>query len=314
MTAPEPLVVVDDVSRRYGDIEAVRGVSFTLQAGEILGFLGPNGAGKTTTMQMLTGNLAPSRGRIAIAGFDLLEAPREAKARIGYLPENPPVHRDLTVDEYLDFCAALNRLPRERRRAARDLAKEKCGLTDVGRRLIGNLSKGYQQRVGLAQAIIHLPALIVLDEPTAGLDPIQIREIRSLIRELGKEHGVILSTHILPEVQMVCGRALIIRRGEIALDDSIDGLAQRLQSSALQVAFRRAPDLALLQSLPGVRSIVNDGLRFHLLHEPAQDPTDALVRLAVEKDWGLYELRSLHASLEDLFVELTTTDHATEAA
>ncbi|MBI5611624.1 MAG: ATP-binding cassette domain-containing protein [Gammaproteobacteria bacterium] len=310
----EILVQVDGVSRRYGDIEAVKHVSFSLRQGEVLGFLGPNGAGKTTCMQMLTGNLAPSEGCIAIAGHDLLDDPKPAKRAIGYLPEQPPVYRDLTVDEYLRYCAALRVIPRARRAAACEAAKQKCTLTDVGRRLIGNLSKGYQQRVGLAQAILHLPPVIVLDEPTAGLDPIQIREMRGLIRALGRDHGVILSTHILPEVQASCDRVQIIHNGELVLSDDIAGLSRRMQSSVLLLGLRRPPALAALQAIAGVTAIeaADDG-RLRVFYEAGNDPSEALTRQAHVHDWGLYELSPQHATLEDLFVKLTAADAATAA-
>ncbi len=302
------LVEVQNVSRYYGDRAAIRDVSFTIRRGEVLGFLGPNGAGKTTAMQVLSGNLAPSGGRVLIAGHDLLDDPRAAKGALGYLPEQPPLYRELTVDEYLDYCAALNRIPPKQRRAARDTAKDRCGLKDSGRRLIGNLSKGFQQRVGIAQAIIHLPPLVILDEPTVGLDPIQIREIRRLIRELGREHGVILSTHILPEVQATCDRVQIIHKGRLVLNDTIDHLAQHLKSATLIAAFRQAPDLARLQALPGVSAVqAEDGHRVRLFHDPAQDPTDAVLRLAAEAGWGLHEIAPEKLSLEELFVELTAS-------
>ncbi len=306
------LVQVENLSRLYGTIQAVKEVSFNIRQGEVLGFLGPNGAGKTTTMQILSGNLAPSSGRVSIAGHDLLEEPRAAKRAIGYLPEQPPVYRELTVDEFLDYCAALNGIARGARRAARDTAKERCGLEDVGRRLIGNLSKGYQQRVGLAQAIIHLPPVIILDEPTVGLDPIQIREIRHLVRELGKEHGVILSTHILPEVQATCDHVQIINKGEIVLNDSIEGLSQHMQSSALSIALRNVPDIAIIQKIAGVKSVQDQGDgRLHIFYDPSTDPTDALVELAVQKRWGLCELLPQRASLEDIFVHLTADEPET---
>jgi len=307
----ETLLQVEGLSRFYGPLQAVRNISFEVRQGEVLGFLGPNGAGKTTTMQMLTGNLAPSQGRITVAGHDLLEAPRAAKAAIGYLPEQPPVYRDLTVDEYLDYCAALNRIERSKRRGAREAAKNKCGLTEVGRRLIGNLSKGYQQRVGIAQAIIHLPPVIILDEPTAGLDPIQIREIRHLVRELGKEHSVILSTHILPEVQSVCNHVQIINKGELVLNVSSDDLAQRMQSSVLTLRFRNTPDLAAIAKLTGVRNVETaEGGSVRVYHEPSADPTEALVKLSVEQNWGLAALIPQRATLEDIFLELTREDTA----
>jgi ABC-2 type transport system ATP-binding protein len=305
------LAEVSKVSRSYGDLQAVREVSFTIRKGEVLGFLGPNGAGKTTTMQMLTGNLAPTAGTVTIAGHDLLDEPRAAKAQIGYLPEQPPVYRELTVDEYLDYCAALNRVPRASRKAARDAAKERCGLTEVGRRLIGNLSKGFQQRVGLAQAIIHLPPLVILDEPTVGLDPIQIREIRALIRELGKDHGVILSTHILPEVQATCDRVQIIHRGELVLNESIDKLERHMKGASLTVAFRAPPPPAELQAIAGVTGVQDEKEgRLLVLHEAERNPTDEIVRLAAERGWGLYEIRPGRLSLEQLFVEMTANAQA----
>jgi ABC-2 type transport system ATP-binding protein len=309
MAGSAPLAEVSRLSRFYGDIEAVRDVSFVINVGEILGFLGPNGAGKTTTVQILTGNLAPSSGTVRVAGHDLLAEPKAAKAAIGYLPEQPPVYRDLTVDEYLDYCAALRRIARAQRREAREAAKAKCGLSAVGRRLIGNLSKGYQQRVGIAQAIIHLPPLVVLDEPTIGLDPIQIREIRELIRVLGRDHGVILSTHILPEVQATCDRVQIIHQGTLVISDTIDGLARHLKSAALVVTFRQAPVLADVERLPGVRAVsALDGRRVRVLYEPGQDPTDRIVQLALERQWGLNEIGPERASLEQIFVELTTAE------
>jgi len=310
------LLQVEGLSRFYGPLQAVKNISFAVRQGEVLGFLGPNGAGKTTTMQMLTGNLAPSQGRITVAGHDLLENPRAAKAAIGYLPEQPPLYRDLTVDEYLDYCTALNRIERGQRRAARDAAKDKCGLGEVGRRLIGNLSKGYQQRVGIAQAIIHLPPVIILDEPTAGLDPIQIREIRHLVRELGKEHSVILSTHILTEVQTVCSHVQIINQGELVLNVGTDDLAQRMQSSVLTLRFRNTPDLAAIAKITGVKKVesTDDG-SLRVYHELSSDPTEALVKCSVEQHWGLAALIPQRASLEDIFLELTRGDTThTEAA
>src|SRR3990172_6237639 len=223
----ESLARVENLYRYYGDICAVHDVSFEIKRGEVLGFLGPNGAGKSTTMQIISGNLAPSAGLVQINGIDMLD--------------HPPLYRELTVDEYLGYCAQINRVPGGKRRAAVDTAKQRCGLTEVGRRLIGNLSKGFQQRVGIAQAIIHSPALVILDEPTVGLDPIQIREIRALIRELAGEHSVILSTHILPEVQAICDRVQIIHKGELMLSDTIAGLLRRMQASSLLAAFRRPP-------------------------------------------------------------------------
>jgi len=312
----ETLVEVKEVSRYYGQLAALDNISFTMRKGEVLGFLGPNGAGKTTTMQVITGNLALTSGSVMIAGHDLLENPREAKGAIGYLPEQPPVYKELTVDEYLGYCAALNRISREKRNSARDAAKEKCGLTEVGRRLIGNLSKGFQQRVGLAQAIIHMPPVVILDEPTVGLDPIQIREIRKLIRELGKDHSVILSTHILPEVQSTCDRVQIINKGQLILTDTIDGLQKQLKSASITVAFQRPPDLKKFDNLPGINAVEEASPGYwRILFKPEQDPTDEIIKLAVENNWGLRELRPGRVSLEEVFVQLTTSEQpATDAS
>ena len=216
--------------RNFGIHAAVREVNLELRRGEVLGFLGPNGAGKTTTMRMLTGNLAPSAGSIEICGIDLLDQPRDAKAHIGYLPETPPLYRELTVDEYLRLAARLHRIASASIRSALDATKQRCGLGDTGKRLIGSLSKGYQQRVGIAQAIIHNPDVVILDEPTVGLDPNQMREIRTLIRELGAERSVILSTHILPEVESVCDRVQIMHQGRMVFNDTIAGLKQNTAS------------------------------------------------------------------------------------
>ena len=309
------LVEVKNLSRFYGAFQAVKDVSFTIRRGEVLGFLGPNGAGKTTTMQIISGNLAPSGGSVAIAGHDLLEDPHAAKSQIGYLPEQPPLYRELTVDEYLDYCAALNHIPRAQRRQARDNAKERCGLHDTGGRLIGNLSKGFQQRVGIAQAIIHLPPVVILDEPTVGLDPIQIREIRTLIRELGRDHGVILSTHILPEVQATCDWVQIINKGELVLNQSIEGLEHHMKSASLTVGFRHPPAPEVLAQLPGVKTVQpdKDG-RLNVFHDTGVNPTDDIVRQSVEQSWGLYELRPGRLSLEQVFLDLTVEATADVAA
>lgn len=219
-------VSAKDLSRSYGSRCAVHNVSFELRQGEVLGLLGPNGAGKTSTLQMLAGCLAPGAGAIEICGIDLLERPREAKALLGYLPEHPPLYRELTVDEYLRLAARLHRITKSELAAAIRETKQRCGLSEVGKRLVGSLSKGYQQRVGIAQAIVHNPRVVILDEPTVGLDPIQIREIRSLIRELGGEHSVILSTHILPEVESVCDRIQIMNHGKLVFGGDIAEIKQ----------------------------------------------------------------------------------------
>ncbi len=308
-TASPATVLARQLSRRYGPTLAVNGLDLELKRGEVLGLLGPNGAGKSTTMRMLTGNLAPSGGSISICGIDLLDNPRAAKARIGYLPETPPLYRELTVDDYLAFCARLHRLPGARIKAAREQAKARCGLHDVGHRLIAHLSKGFQQRVGIAQAIIHQPDVVILDEPTVGLDPNQIREIRSLIRELGGSHSVILSTHILPEVEAVCDRVQIMHRGQIVFSDSIDGLKRSRQGNSLLAGFARPPALDALRAVAGVTAAESlpDKL-FRVRFEPGQSPAEAIARASVQHDWGLTQLCPEHTSLEDVFVELTRSE------
>jgi len=304
----QELIRIDHLHRDYGQLRAVDDVSFELARGEVLGFLGPNGAGKSTTMQMITGNLAPSAGEIRICGIDLLDQPKRAKREIGYLPEQPPVYRELTVDEYLTYCARLNRIDRRHIVRAVATAKDRCGLGDTGARLIGNLSKGYQQRVGIAQAIIHNPAVVILDEPTVGLDPIQIREIRGLIRELGEAHGIILSTHILPEVQATCNRVQIIHHGKLVFSDSTLGLEQQLNATALVAAFRSGPDSTALQQLPGVTAAEVLGAGRVRLHYSGSDPAEALVEMAASRGWRLYELVPERRTLEQIFIELTCSD------
>jgi len=304
----EILVHVEHLYRYYSLTCAVSDVSFDLAKGEVLGFLGPNGAGKSSTMQMITGNLAPSAGQISIEGMDLLDQPKRAKREIGYLPEQPPVYRELTVDEYLLYSAKLNRISRSAISRAVATAKDRCGLGEVGARLIGNLSKGYRQRVGIAQAIIHTPAVVVLDEPTVGLDPIQIREIRTLIRELGKEHGIILSTHILPEVQATCNRVQIINKGKLVFEDSTAGLEQRMNATSLIAGFHVSPDIATLQQVPGVGRIekLSDG-RIRI-HYGTKDPAEALIEQAISRGWRLYELAPERRTLEQIFIELTCSE------
>ena len=305
----EVLIQVSHLSRHYGPITAVNNIQFELHRGEVLGFLGPNGAGKSTSMQMITGNLAPSTGAIKVCGIDLLDDPKQAKANIGYLPEQPPVYRELTVDEYLRFCARINRLAKDKIADAVTRAKERCGLSDVAHRLIGNLSKGYQQRVGIAQAIIHSPAIVVLDEPTVGLDPIQIREIRSLIRELGQEHGVILSTHILPEVQMTCDRVQIIRGGELVYQDTMSNLNQQTQASSLILGLGHevsASDLNALNDIKQVEQLAPT--RWRLTFKENTQPTSEIAKQVIEKGWQLLELNPEQKTLEQIFVDITTAE------
>lgn len=303
---PETLIAVTGVSRFYGDHCAVNDVSFEVRRGEILGFLGPNGAGKTTMMLIICGALAPSRGRVSVAGYDIVEAPKAAKNHIGFLPEDPPLYLDLTVDQYLDYCACLRRVPAAERPGAITRCKERCGLEGVGGRLLGNLSKGFQQRAGIAQAIIHRPAAVILDEPTVGLDPSQIVEIRGLIRELGAAHSVILSTHILSEVQSLCDRVLIIDEGRLILDESLAELRGPDQDRAFTVALRRPPPATALAAVAGVTGVqAVDRQRFRVACQPGSDAPVALADAAARNGWEMFELVPATGTLEEVYLQLT---------
>ncbi|HEY3299959.1 MAG TPA: ATP-binding cassette domain-containing protein [Methylophilaceae bacterium] len=304
-------VEANDLTRIYGGREAVSDVSFTLTKGEVLGFLGPNGAGKSTTMKMLTGNLAPSKGSVKICGIDMMEKPKEAKALIGYLPEMRPLYKELTVDEYLTIAARLHRVSNSHIKKAVEIAKERCGLSHMSKRLIENLSNGYQQRVGIAQAIIHNPMVVILDEPTVGLDPIQIRDIRALIKEIGGNHSVILSTHILPEVEMVCDHVQIIDKGKLVFNGSIDILKQQRNGNKLLVGFNKAPTVEALLSINGVThaEALPSGL-WRIRFSEGQLPSETIVQTSVSQGWGLYQIGPDQTSLEDVFVQLTHQEQA----
>lgn len=312
MASPDELLIAaSSLSRVYGERRVLRDIDVAVRRGEVVGFLGPNGAGKSTTMRILSGVLAPSGGEVRIAGIDLMEHPIAAKRRIGYLPEQPPVYRELTVDEYLRYCARLHGVPGSRAAAALARVKDRCGLQEVGARLIGSLSKGYQQRLGIAQAIIHSPEVVILDEPTVGLDPIQIREIRQLVRELRSEHGVLLSTHILPEVQAVCDRVLLINAGRIVLDASLAALSEATRG--WRVRLRRPPPVERLRALDGVQQVEMLDAQCFLITGPQLD-SEAVALRCVGEDWGLVELTPQDRSLEEVFLRVTTGDLALEAA
>ena len=305
----ETLIEARGLSRSYGLTTAVADLNLTLAKGEVLGLLGPNGAGKTTSMKMLAGCLAPSSGQVIINGVDLRSDPKLAKRSLGYLPEQPPVYPELTVTEYLRFCAGLHGIASGQRQDAVLSAMRDCGLTQMAQRLIGNLSKGYQQRVGLAQAIIHRPPVIILDEPTVGLDPIQIREIRALISKLGEQHSLILSSHILPEIQATCTRVMIINQGQVVYADSM-AAASAPRFDSLIMELSRPPASAALAAVPQVQSVDELGSgRFRLHCEQADDPREALAEAAHAGNWGLRELRAENKTLEEVFVELTTGEH-----
>jgi ABC-2 type transport system ATP-binding protein len=305
------VIEVQHLTKRYGPFTAVDDVSFKVEKGEILGFLGPNGAGKTTTMQMLTGNLAPSQGSIKICGIDLFERPAMAKSHIGYLPEQPPLYRELTVREYIALAARLHRVPRNTRTAAVDRAFANCGLHDVANKLIGTLSKGYQQRVGIAQAIVHQPDVVILDEPTIGLDPNQIRDIRAVIRALGQTHSVILSSHILTEVESVCDRVQILHHGSSVFSDSIDTLKQFESGRTVTLGLKRPPSAAEIGAIAGVERVEAMGAQLlRVTFADNADPTAAIVQRSVEQNWGLFQLAPAQSSLEDVFVHLTREEQA----
>lgn len=311
----QTLLSAQQLSRRFGLQTAVQSVSFSVAQGEVLGFLGPNGAGKSTTMKMLTGNLAPDSGKVQINGIDLLADPKAAKRHIGYLPENPPLYRELTVREFLIFCARLHGLSNKQIPTAVDDVTERCGLQTMQRRLIGQLSKGYQQRCGIAQAIIHQPEVVILDEPTSGLDPIQIQQIRQLIRDIAHQHSVILSTHILPEVEMLCDRVQIMHQGQLVFSDTLQALQSQRQHAAIKVAFRTPPSVTALANLPGiinVETITTKQFRLHF--SPEHDPTDTLVQTAVAENWQLTQLTPEQDSLEQLFTQLVSNETEGAAA
>jgi ABC-2 type transport system ATP-binding protein len=314
------MIEAHDLTRKFGDFTAVSGVSFALSEGEIVGILGPNGAGKTTTIRMITGFLPPTSGRVTLGGRDLFgDTPESVSVRrdLGYLPESVALYPEMRVEEYLGYRARLEGMDRTATRRRLGEALERCLLSDVRRQVIGTLSKGYRQRVGLAGAILHDPKVLVLDEPTVGLDPKQIVAIRELIRELGSKHTLLLSTHILPEVELLCGRVLIFDRGRIVAEGSPDQLRERLQGQvAVSVGFEAASEgmAEALEQVEGVQSVrparsESEGSgRFVLDCAPGSDPRAAIFRLAVERSWVLVELASERASLEDIFVRLTTRD------
>lgn len=305
----QTLIRVSSVSRYYGAICAVDNLNFEVKRGEVVGLLGPNGAGKSTTLQMLSGNLAPTNGEINVNHFDLFEQAKQAKKELGYLPDKPPIYPEFTVYEYLLFCARLNRITKSMQQSAIESAMLRCGLEDVRHKLIHNLSKGFQQRVGIAQAIIHSPQVIILDEPTVGLDPIQIREIRHLIRELRNDHSIILSTHILPEVTATCDRVLIINRGKVIVEESTEQLKHRMDSASLIIAMHNPPEIERLKAIDGIDLVEKAGHdKFRLHYFGDNNPSEQIIQLAVENQWRLYEIAPERITLEEVFVNLTTQE------
>ncbi|MEA4888862.1 MAG: ATP-binding cassette domain-containing protein [Clostridiaceae bacterium] len=310
------MIEIRNLVKYYGDMMAVNDVTFTVNKGEILGFLGPNGAGKTTTMNILTGFLSATSGTVTINGHDILEEPQLAKKCIGYLPEQPPLYLDMTVIEFLKFVSELKGVPREERIKQLAEIMKLVRITDVSNRLIKNLSKGYRQRVGIAQAMIGNPEVLVLDEPTVGLDPKQIIEIRNLIKELGKKHTIILSSHILPEVQAVCERVVIINKGVIAAIDTPEGLGHKMAKTSKVQLSAEGPAKDIIQKIrmiPGVRSAEvflekEDGITiFDVENEPDLDVRKQIFFEMARNSWPIIEMKSMDPTLEDIFLQVTST-------
>jgi len=312
------MIEVENLSKTYIDVPVVRDLGFFVPEGQVLGFLGPNGAGKTTVMRMLTAFVPPTTGRVVVAGVDLDQDPVGLRRNVGYLPENVPLYPELRVEEYLRFRADIEEVPRADVRARMDDVIERCLIGDVRRQVVGTLSKGYRQRVGLAGALIHRPKVLILDEPTVGLDPNQIIKVRELINELGRDHTVLLSTHILPEVEQVCERVFIIDRGRIVADGTPDALRERLVGNpTLSVELGGANGAAreALETLPGIAAVSTQGEGCFLLeHRADTDPREAVFRLVVEKGWVLLGMSAEKVTLEDVFVRLTTREDQSQPA
>jgi ABC-2 type transport system ATP-binding protein len=316
------MIQVDHLTKRYGPVTAIEDVSFRVEKGQIVGFLGPNGAGKSTTMKILSCFMPPTEGTARVAGFDVFSQSLEVRRRIGYLPENAPLYVDLPVSAYLEFVAEIKGAPRSSRRARVADVMERCFVTDMQHRLIGTLSKGYRQRVGLAQALLGDPDVLILDEPTIGLDPKQIAEIRALIRSLAGQHTVILSTHILPEVSMVCDGVIIINRGRIVAQGTESELVEQVFPTArieLQVAGPTGDVLAALRALPeviGVEPVQSrDGATAFVIESPRdRDLRTELVKLAASRGWALQELHQVGMSLEEVFIRVVAGEESDEPA
>jgi ABC-2 type transport system ATP-binding protein len=320
------MIQVEGLTKRYARQVAVDNISFAVNQGEIVGFLGPNGAGKTTTMRVLTCYMPPSEGTAKVAGFDVYDSPLEVKKRIGYLPETPPLYPEMEVGDYLKFVANLKGLPSGDINRRVDEVSERCSVADVKSKLISKLSKGYRQRVGLAQAIIHNPDVLILDEPTSGLDPKQILETRELIKGLAGDHTIILSTHILPEVEATCQKVIIINKGKLVATDSVDNLTHRIQGSgAAQVVVDTAglADAAAVQQrleqVPGVskvlgRPVEDSGFTYEVESLTGHDVRADIARVIVQSGWNLHELKTVSFSLEEVFLELTGAQPRQEGA
>jgi ABC-2 type transport system ATP-binding protein len=311
------VIEVEQLTKRYGSVKAIDNVSFRVEKGEILGFLGPNGAGKTTTMRILTCFLPATEGTARVAGFDVFDQPMEVKRRIGYLPENPPLYNEMTVDSYLDFVARIKGVDSGDRKKRIGEVKEKVSIQEYSSTLIKNLSKGYKQRVGLAQALVHDPEVLILDEPTVGLDPNQIIEVRQLIKSLSGNHTIILSTHILPEVSMTCQRVVIIAKGKIAAVDTPENLTRQLQGSDRIYVEAAGPEQSITGKIKEIEGVLrveshkldgNDAFSYSVETELKKDVRGQLARKIVESGFDLLEMRTMSMSLEEVFLQLTTKE------
>jgi ABC-2 type transport system ATP-binding protein len=304
------MIEIQNLTKDYGSHRAIDGLNFSIQKGEVVGFLGPNGAGKSTTMKIITGFMAPSSGVAKVAGFDVFEHPLEVKKRIGYLPETPPVYLDMFVKDYLVYVARLKGVPADKIQKNVDYALQKTNLGSVQKRLIGNLSKGFRQRVGIAQALVSDPEVLILDEPTVGLDPKQVAEIRDLIKELRGQHTIILSTHILPEVEATCERIIIIHQGKIVAQESLANLSQvKTGSQRLHLTVRKKMEQAdkILAAIPGVLKVLPGSIdnQWNLDTEVREDMIDRVAMKVIESGWGLLEIQGGKVDLEDVFLKLT---------
>jgi len=307
------MIEVENLTKFYGPRPAIKGISFSVNKGEVVGFLGPNGAGKTTTMNILCCIMPATSGSARICGHDVFEESMEIRKKIGYLPETPPLYPDMTVTDYLHFAARLRRVPSNKVKASVDRVIEKCVLKDVRNRIIQRLSKGFQQRVGLAQSMIHDPEILILDEPTIGLDPIQIIEIRKLIQELASSHTIILSSHILPEITQICRRVIILNEGEIAAVDSLEGLTSSLNKTERFILKVRNDQNLIPEKLSALENVISvtaeqDG-RFLIECKMNSHVQDQVARLALENSWGIEELKIVSMTLEDIFLRLTLEEN-----
>jgi ABC-2 type transport system ATP-binding protein len=308
------MIEVENLSKTYSGFRAVQGISFHVKKGEIVGFLGPNGAGKSTTMKVLAGYLPPTDGKVRVAGFDVVTDSIEVRKRIGYMPENVPLYTDMRVNEFLRFRAELKKVARRKIKDRIESVKQLCHLKDVENKIIGTLSKGYRQRVGLADAMVHEPELLILDEPTIGLDPNQIRSVRDLIKDLGKRHTILLSTHILPEVELTCDRVLVINRGRIEASDTPANLTKVVRgggSILLEVKAAGADVVAKIKALPEIEDVEivlpADGAwtRAKIFAKPGVDVRESVYGVVSQNNWPLRELARVKATLEEAFIELT---------